>query len=63
MAKNTAMKHAAGGIAKRVSGPLGSPATSHIPASPGVEREVEVMQLDIHSQVSLFLRRLLLLTF
>ncbi|KAG1730907.1 hypothetical protein EDB19DRAFT_1831880 [Suillus lakei] len=46
----TAKKHATGGIAKRVSGPLGSPAALPVPASPGVEGEVEVVQLDVHSQ-------------
>ncbi|KAG1726581.1 hypothetical protein EDB19DRAFT_1833389 [Suillus lakei] len=50
MPKNTAKKCAAGGIAKRVSGPLGLPATSPVPASPGVEGEVEVAWLDVHSQ-------------
>ncbi|KAG1728013.1 hypothetical protein EDB19DRAFT_1832909 [Suillus lakei] len=47
---NTAKKHTTSGIAKRVSGPLGSPAASPVPASPGVEGEVEVARLDVHSQ-------------
>ncbi|KAG1747326.1 hypothetical protein EDB19DRAFT_1826085 [Suillus lakei] len=50
MPKNTAKKHATGGIAKRVSGPLGLPAALPVPASPGVEGEVEVAWLDVHSQ-------------
>jgi hypothetical protein len=59
MAKKTAKKCAAGGTAKRASGPLGLPA----PAHPGVEGEVEVAWLEVHSQVSSFLMHLLLLTF
>jgi hypothetical protein len=59
MAKNTAKKRAASGTAKKVSGPLGSP----VPAHPGVEGEVEVARVEVHSQVCSFLTRLLLLTF
>ncbi|KAG2078327.1 hypothetical protein BDR04DRAFT_1147014 [Suillus decipiens] len=50
MAKNTAKKRTAGGTAKRVSSPLGSLAGSPVLAYPGVEEEVEVAQLDVHSQ-------------
>jgi hypothetical protein len=57
MAKNTAKKCAASETAKRISGPLGLP----VPAHPGVEGEVEVAQLEVHSQVSSFLTHLLLL--
>lgn len=63
MTKNIVTKHITSGIAKRVSGPLGFLAALSILASPKVKREVEVMQLDVHSQVSLFLKYLLLLTF
>jgi hypothetical protein len=59
MAKKTAKQRAAGGTAKRASGPLGSP----VPAHPGVEGEVEVARLEVHSQVSSFLTHLLLLIF
>ncbi|KAG2360218.1 hypothetical protein BDR07DRAFT_1378129 [Suillus spraguei] len=47
MTKNTAKKRAAGGVARRLSGPLGSPAASPPPASP--EGEVVVVQPDAHS--------------
>ncbi|KAG0698255.1 hypothetical protein DFH29DRAFT_1071219 [Suillus ampliporus] len=50
MAKNTAKKHAAGGTATRVSGPLGLPAASPVPASPGIGVELEVARLEVHSQ-------------
>ncbi|KAG2158721.1 uncharacterized protein EDB93DRAFT_1245953 [Suillus bovinus] len=50
MSKNTAKKRAAGGIAKRVSGPLGSPVASAAPASPGSEGEHELAWSDVHSQ-------------
>ncbi|KAG1750984.1 hypothetical protein EDD22DRAFT_957842 [Suillus occidentalis] len=52
MAKNTAKKRAAGGTAKRVSGPLGSP----VPAHPGVQGEVEVARVEVHSQWCLICR-------
>ncbi|KAG2741535.1 hypothetical protein P692DRAFT_20880080 [Suillus brevipes Sb2] len=52
MAKNTTKKRAAGGTAKRVSGPLGSP----VPAHPGVEGEVEVARVEVHSQWCLICR-------
>ncbi|KAG2063001.1 hypothetical protein BDR04DRAFT_1203066, partial [Suillus decipiens] len=47
---NTAKKHTAGETAKRVSSPLGSLAGSPVPAHSGVEGEVEVAWLDVHSQ-------------
>ncbi|KAG2049653.1 hypothetical protein BDR06DRAFT_1011889 [Suillus hirtellus] len=50
MSKNMAKKRAAGGIAKRVSGPLGSPVASPAPASPGSEGEHELAWSDVHSQ-------------
>ncbi|KAG2137130.1 uncharacterized protein EDB93DRAFT_1253740 [Suillus bovinus] len=49
MTKNTAKKRAAGGVARRLSGPLGSPVASPPPASPSSEGEVEVVQPDAHS--------------
>ncbi|KAG1778005.1 hypothetical protein EV702DRAFT_1196804 [Suillus placidus] len=56
MVRNTAKKTAAGGIAKRVSGPLGSPAASPAPASPTSEGEPEVAWSDVHSQWYLICR-------
>lgn len=61
MAKNTAKKRAAGGVARRLTGPLGSPVASPPPVSP--EGEAGVVQPDAHSSVSAFLACLLLLTF
>jgi hypothetical protein len=60
--KNTAKKHAASGTAKRVSGPLGLLAALLVPASPRTGVELEVAQLEVHSQVSSFFMCLLMLT-
>ncbi|KAG0698280.1 hypothetical protein DFH29DRAFT_1002932 [Suillus ampliporus] len=49
--RNTAKKRAAGGVATRVSGPLGSPAVSPAPESPATTspEESEVSRLEVHS--------------
>lgn len=61
MSKNTAKKRAAGGCARRISAPLGSPAVSPAPASPSSPEEDEVVQPDTHSPVSPLLQCLPLL--
>ncbi|KAG1778629.1 hypothetical protein EV702DRAFT_1044490 [Suillus placidus] len=45
-----------GGSARRVSGPLGSPAVSPAPASPSSAEEAEVVQPDVHSPCCLICR-------